>query len=122
MDEVRALGARFALDDFGTGYSSLSYLRRFPVSMLKVDKSFIDVLNEPDGTLLVRAIINMAASLRLVVVAEGIEDPSQAAALRQFGCHLGQGYHFSRPMPAAEVESSPASFVVPAEPILRIVG
>ncbi|MBJ7471383.1 MAG: GGDEF domain-containing protein, partial [Solirubrobacteraceae bacterium] len=122
MQAVRALGVRFALDDFGTGYSSLSYLRRFPVDIVKVDKSFIDEIHEPDGTLLVRAIINMAASLRLSVVAEGIEAIDQAASLQQFGCHLGQGYHFSRPMPVDDVAANQRTFALPVGPTLRVVG
>ena len=88
MHEIRSLGTRFALDDFGTGYSSLSYLQRFPVDVLKVDKAFIDALNDRDGGSLVRAIIHMGESLRMRVVAEGIEDPAQAAFLCRTGCDL----------------------------------
>ena len=119
MERVRAAGVRFALDDFGTGYSSLSYLRRFPVDVLKVDKSFVDALDDPDGYLLVRAIVDMATSLRLRVVAEGIEHPEQAAALQQFGCGLGQGYHFSRPVPPLDVQAGPGQFTVPVVSRLR---
>jgi EAL domain-containing protein (putative c-di-GMP-specific phosphodiesterase class I) len=122
MAAIRAFGVKFALDDFGTGYSSLSYLRRFPLDVLKVDKSFIDALHEVDGTLLVRAIINMAASLRLRVVAEGIEGVDQAAMLQEFGCDLAQGFHFSRPMPAADVGKNQRTFEVPRTPTLRVVG
>ncbi len=122
MEEVRALGVRFALDDFGTGYSSLSYLQRFPVDVLKIDKAFIDALDDPDGVLLVRAIVNMAASLQLRVVAEGVEEREQAEALQRFGCHLVQGYHFSRPVPAGEVIDVPRTFAVSSAPAIRAIG
>ena len=122
MDDVRALGVRFALDDFGTGYSSLSYLQRFPVDVLKIDKAFIDALDDPDGILLVRAIVNMAASLQLRVVAEGVEDQAQAEALQRFGCHLVQGYHFSRPMPASDVVAMPRTFAVSNAPAVRAIS
>ncbi|MEH3053844.1 MAG: bifunctional diguanylate cyclase/phosphodiesterase [Patulibacter minatonensis] len=121
MDQVRELGTRFALDDFGTGYSSLSYLRRFPVDVLKVDKSFIDALGEVDGSALVRAIIDMAIVLRLRVVAEGIEEGHQAMLLRQFDCDLGQGFHFSRPVTAEDVGDQPGRFAIPSQ-ALRITG
>lgn len=120
MNEVRQRGVRFALDDFGTGYSSLSYLRRFPVSVLKVDKAFIDDVGEADGGALVAAIVNMAASLQLEVVAEGIEHDEQAVFLWRMGCALGQGYHFSRPLGAADVPGTAA--VLWPVPDLRIVG
>lgn len=122
MEQVRALGVRFALDDFGTGFSSLSYLQRFPVDVLKIDKAFIDALDDPDGILLVRAIVNMAASLQLRVVAEGVEEQSQADTLQRFGCHLVQGYHFSRPMPAADVVDMPQVFAVSSTPAVRAIG
>lgn len=119
VERARALGVRVALDDFGTGYSSLSYLRRFPVDVVKVDKAFIDGLDDPDGALLVRAIVDMATSLRLRVVAEGIEHVEQAAALQDFGCQLGQGFHFSRPSAPLEIQASPGRFEVPASKRLR---
>jgi diguanylate cyclase (GGDEF)-like protein len=110
MAEVRALGARFALDDFGTGYSSLSYLRQFRVDVVKVDKSFIDDVIDADGGSLVEAIVHMAASLRMKVVAEGIEADEQTDALRRLGCEVGQGFRFSRPLAAGDVLGSPAQF------------
>ncbi len=119
VERIRELGVRFALDDFGTGYSSLSYLRRFPVDVVKVDKSFIDSLDDPDGYLLVRAIVDMATSLRLLVVAEGIEQADQAKALQDFGCGLGQGYHFSRPVTPLEIQAGPGRFEVPVSQRLR---
>lgn len=121
MKEVQAVGVSFALDDFGTGYSSLSYLQRFPVDLLKIDKTFIDAIGDHDGLLLVRAIVNMAASLQLRVVAEGVETPDQAEALQRFGCHLLQGYHFSRPVGAADVEALSRTYAMPEAPAMRAV-
>jgi EAL domain-containing protein (putative c-di-GMP-specific phosphodiesterase class I) len=105
LKALRALGVRLAIDDFGTGYSSLSYLRRFPMDVLKIDKSFIDGLAGDDGHApLVDAMIRMASSLSLSVVAEGIEEESQVAALSALRCELGQGYLFARPQSADELE------------------
>ncbi len=116
MNAVRELGVRFAIDDFGTGYSSLSYLSRFPLDVLKVDKSFIDeIATSRRGRAIVDAIVNMAASLDLAVVAEGIEQAEQLQALAEIGCGLGQGYFYARPMPAAEVPG------FGLEPELRLV-
>ena len=100
---LKALGVTLAVDDFGTGYSSLSYLQRFPVDVLKIDKSFVDGVAVPGhDPVLTRAIVALGAALGLRVVAEGIEREAQAEALRALGCALGQGYHFARPLPAAE--------------------
>jgi EAL domain-containing protein (putative c-di-GMP-specific phosphodiesterase class I) len=101
LGELTALGVRLAVDDFGTGYSSLSYLQRFPVHELKVDKSFVDDVVENPA--LTKGIIDLARTLRLDVVAEGIETPDQAEALRAMNCELGQGYHFALPMDAQDV-------------------
>ena len=84
------------MDDFGTGYSSLSYLSRFPVDILKMDRSFV---GSADNEALTSAIIALGASLSLEVVAEGIELPEQANSLEELGCELGQGFLFARPMP-----------------------
>jgi EAL domain-containing protein (putative c-di-GMP-specific phosphodiesterase class I) len=84
------------MDDFGTGYSSLSYLSRFPVDILKMDRSFLSDEHEESG--LIAAIIALGTSLKLDVVAEGIEVPAQIASLRELGCDLGQGFLFARPM------------------------
>jgi diguanylate cyclase (GGDEF)-like protein/PAS domain S-box-containing protein len=98
MHELRALGVRLAVDDFGTGYSSLAYLRQLPVSIVKTDRSFVSSLGRDDGAEdLVRAIIEMGRSMRLDVVAEGVETPSQRATLERMGCVLGQGFLFARP-------------------------
>jgi len=99
LAELRALGTHLAIDDFGTGYSSLSYLERFPVDSLKIDRSFIAGMS-PDGDrpAIARAIVELGRTLGLKVVAEGIEEPDQAAWLVSLGCPYGQGYLFSRPM------------------------
>lgn len=99
---LKNLGLSISLDDFGTGYSSLSYLRRFPIDELKIDKSFINDIHEnPDDAAIASAIIAMALSLGLSVVAEGVEKKEQAELLRKMGCNQVQGYYFGRPMDAA---------------------
>jgi len=107
LHALKALGVRLAIDDFGTGYSSLSYLRRFPVDILKIDKSFVDsVLQSPiEGPAFIRAIVNLGLTLRLRMVAEGIEFPGQLTHLRAAGCHAGQGFLIARPLTAAEFEA-----------------
>jgi diguanylate cyclase (GGDEF)-like protein len=103
LERLRALGVRVAIDDFGTGYSSLAYLKRFPVDLLKIDIAFIrEVTHNPDDAALVDAIIAMAHSLHLVVVAEGVETEAQLAYLTRRRCDKIQGYYFSRPQPAAQ--------------------
>jgi EAL domain-containing protein (putative c-di-GMP-specific phosphodiesterase class I) len=103
---LRGLGVRVAVDDFGTGYSSLSHLQRFPVDVLKVDKSFVAPLgvSEPESTALVTSIIGLAHSLGLNVVAEGIETEHQLDLLRSLGCDFGQGYLMARPLLPPQVE------------------
>jgi diguanylate cyclase (GGDEF)-like protein/PAS domain S-box-containing protein len=104
LRELRELGVRIAIDDFGTGYSSLSYLRQMPVDVLKIDKSFIDdILSSEEQLALVGAILSLARTLKLAVVAEGIENPEHRLKLMELGCPYGQGYLFSRPVPAAEI-------------------
>lgn len=105
LDELKDLGIRLSVDDFGAGYSSLSYLKRFPLDSLKIDKSFISAVDVgPADHAIVEAVIVLASRLGLRVVAEGVEATPQADLLRQLGCGLGQGYLFSRPIPAAELE------------------
>ena len=100
----RRSGCSLAIDDFGTGYSSLAYLRQMPIDAVKIDKSFVDgVAGGPEESAVARAILALAATLHLDTVAEGVEQPEQAVALAELGCHLAQGYHFSRPVPAADM-------------------
>lgn len=104
LGALRAMGVRIAIDDFGTGYSSLSYLAHFPVQTVKVDRSFVRQIDSGDGTaLLAGAIVAMAHSLGLEVVAEGVETHDQHAHLVELGCELLQGYRFSKPMPIEQL-------------------
>jgi diguanylate cyclase (GGDEF)-like protein/PAS domain S-box-containing protein len=99
--QLKSLGVRLAVDDFGTGYSSFAYLRRFPVDILKIDKSFVDgVATEPTASALVDAMIRIGKTLHLETVAEGVERAEQADRLRTLQCDIGQGYLFSRPLAA----------------------
>ena len=94
--ELRRLGARIAVDDFGVGYASLGYLRQFPIDILKIDKSFIDTINERDGLpAIVRGVLDLGKTLGLEIVAEGIEHAVQRDELREGLCDLGQGYLFA---------------------------
>jgi len=102
--ELREMGLALAIDDFGTGYSSFSYLRKFRVNKLKIDRSFIqDIATDPDDAAITTAIINMAKSLRLKVIAEGVENEAQLSFLRSHQCDEIQGYYFCKPVIAAEV-------------------
>ena len=116
MRRLRSAGVRVAIDDFGTGYSSLSYLRDMPVDILKLDKLFVEsVADESDAHLLTRGILDLARALGKLVVAEGIEREEQAARMREYGCTLGQGFLFSRPIEAHELrERLTADAALPA--------
>jgi diguanylate cyclase (GGDEF)-like protein/PAS domain S-box-containing protein len=104
LQDLRAMGLKLAIDDFGTGYSSLSYLRQFPVGKLKIDRSFIrDVVVNPDDAAIATAIIGMAKSLNLKVIAEGVEDEAQMSFLRARQCDEIQGYYFSKPLAVDKV-------------------
>ena len=99
------MGIALAIDDFGTGYSSLSYLKTLPVDSIKIDSSFVrDIHSDPDDLAIIKAILAMAHSLRLSVVAEGVETEAQFNALRDLGCDEYQGYYASAALPAAEFE------------------
>jgi EAL domain-containing protein (putative c-di-GMP-specific phosphodiesterase class I) len=100
LSELKQLGVRLAMDDFGTGYSSLSYLSRFPVDILKMDRSFLAAGATPEASGLATAVVALGQTLNLDVVAEGIEFPEQCETLRELGCGLGQGFYFARPMDA----------------------
>jgi diguanylate cyclase (GGDEF)-like protein len=105
LEELSALGVLVSVDDFGTGYSSMSYLRRFPIDKLKIDKSFVsEMATRSEDASIVQAIVSLAHSLRLKVVAEGVETREQLAALKALGCDQYQGYHFSAALPADAFE------------------
>jgi diguanylate cyclase (GGDEF)-like protein len=123
LSALKALGVRLAVDDFGTGYSSLRYLRRFPIDILKMAKPFVDGLDTGDdeGRALARAIVELASSLKLACIAEGIEAGAQADVLQDLGCGMGQGFHFARPMASdamtaliAEPSGGARMFAMPA--------
>jgi EAL domain-containing protein (putative c-di-GMP-specific phosphodiesterase class I) len=100
---LRKKGVKVAVDDFGTGYSSLSYLQKFPVDALKIDQSFVrQISTGGDDTTIVKAVIGMARSLKLRVIAEGVETLEEAAFLRAYQCEEAQGYYFSPPLPSQQ--------------------
>ena len=112
LHELKALGLTLALDDFGTGYSSLASLHQLPVDTVKIDRSFVSQADTSEHhRVLIEATVRVADSLGMTTVAEGIETQAQAIVVRQLGCTKGQGYFFSKPLPAAQV----ASWLVVAE-------
>jgi diguanylate cyclase (GGDEF)-like protein/PAS domain S-box-containing protein len=105
LERLKAIGVQISIDDFGTGYSSLAYLRRFPIDKLKIDITFIrDITSDPDDAAIARTIIRMAHSLRLEVIAEGVETAAQVAYLRRHHCDEAQGFYFSRPLSVSGLE------------------
>jgi EAL domain-containing protein (putative c-di-GMP-specific phosphodiesterase class I) len=106
LHELKALGVRIALDDFGTGHSSLAWLRRFPIDLIKIDRSFVcDLPHDQDDIEITKSVIALGHSLRRVVVAEGVETDGQAAMLRELGCDEMQGYLIQRPVPLEAFEA-----------------
>ncbi|MCY1411406.1 putative signaling protein [compost metagenome] len=104
LDQLKGLGLTLAMDDFGTGYSSLSYLKKFPIDIIKIDRSFIhEIPDNQDDMEITSAVIAMAHNLKLKVVAEGVETAAQLAFLRRHRCDVGQGYLFDRPIPGKEL-------------------
>jgi EAL domain-containing protein (putative c-di-GMP-specific phosphodiesterase class I) len=103
LNKLKAYGVRLSLDDFGTGYSSLAYLKRFPIDSLKIDRTFIrDVTTDAEDATIAAAIISLAHSLNMNVVAEGVETEAQIAFLRRHACDEMQGFYFARPLPASD--------------------
>ena len=120
LAELRALGVRLALDDFGTGYSSLSYLRQFDVDVLKIDRSFVSLLDgSPDDAAIVHGLVQLGRTLRLEVVAEGVETAEQRDRLRAEHCDLAQGYLFARPLEAADAELLLLDQAAPDRPLAQ---
>ena len=105
LEELRAVGVRLSLDDFGTGYASLGYLARFPLNVLKVDRSFIQGVGTEQESSLTPVMVSIGHSLGLQTIAEGVEDPSQVAHLRELGFDAAQGFLFSRPASADEMDT-----------------
>jgi EAL domain-containing protein (putative c-di-GMP-specific phosphodiesterase class I) len=123
LAELKAMGVRLAIDDFGTGSSSLSYLRQFPVSKLKIDRSFIrDLAHNGNDVSITAAIINLAKCLKLKVTAEGVENEAQLSFLRKHGCDEVQGFFFSKPLTAAEVSTMPRRSYGQAEMLPKAVA
>ncbi len=114
VEELKSLGLRIAIDDFGTGYSSLLYLKRLPVDLLKIDRTFVSGLGEnSEDSAIVRSVIELAEAFDIAAVAEGIETRAQLEELQRLGCHFGQGYYWSPGRPAAELDPK-VLFVPPA--------
>jgi len=110
LEQLNGLGVHLSMDDFGKGYSNLYYLKRFPMGTLKIDRSFVqDVAVEPDDASIVDTIINMSRSLKMKVIAEGVENHEQLRFLKERRCDQMQGFLFSRPLPTDEISSMLAS-------------
>jgi EAL domain-containing protein (putative c-di-GMP-specific phosphodiesterase class I) len=114
LDRLRGLGLRFSIDDFGTGYSSLSYLKRLPADAIKVDRSFVKGLGETvEDSAVVRMIIELAHTLGLEVIAEGVETEEQMALLEEMGCDFAQGFLFAQPLPPEDIPGLLSSDIPP---------
>jgi hypothetical protein len=128
---LKAIGLKLALDDFGTGYSSLSYLLRVPFDKIKVDRSFVSGASDPESrnAALIRAMVGLAADLKMQTTAEGVETQDELMLVRNLGCALVQGYYFGKPMPAEEARElaakgeiiRPDAHLTPREPRIRII-
>jgi len=117
---LRDLGVRIAIDDFGVGYSSLAYLRRFPLDVLKVDRQFVaGIAQSPEGQTILQEIVDMAAGLDYVVIAEGVEQPEELVSLRELGFQFAQGYLLAAPMPPAEALLLAAASPIPEQMIVE---
>ncbi len=104
LKRLRSLGCGISIDDFGTGYSSLSYLKNFPVTVLKIDRSFVrDLAHNSGDRAIAQSVVDLADNLNMRTVAEGVEEPEQLEILRQIGCTYIQGFLFSRPIPADQI-------------------
>jgi EAL domain-containing protein (putative c-di-GMP-specific phosphodiesterase class I) len=117
LSELKRHGIALSVDDFGTGHSSLASLQSFPIDTLKIDRSFVERADSQEGGAILRAIVLMAHTLRMTVVAEGVETEAQLALLRRIGCDQAQGYLFARPVPADEVPALLARLAAQAEPV-----
>jgi EAL domain-containing protein (putative c-di-GMP-specific phosphodiesterase class I) len=111
IEDCAQIGVTFALDDFGTGYSSLTYLKRLPVTLLKIDQSFVrDMLDDENDLAILKGVINLAQAFHRQVIAEGVETIAHGTALLNLGCELAQGYGIARPMPAQDLPGWAASW------------
>ena len=112
VKRLKLMGVKLSIDDFGTGYSSLAYLKKFPISTLKIDRSFVhDMLEDPDDLAIVDGIVGLANAFRRQVIAEGVETVEHGSMLIHLGCDQGQGYCIARPMPADANAPRPTHFI-----------
>jgi EAL domain-containing protein (putative c-di-GMP-specific phosphodiesterase class I) len=121
LERLRSLGCGISIDDFGTGYSSLSYLKSFPVTILKIDRSFVrDLAQDSGDRAIARSVVDLAKNLRMQTVAEGVETAEQLAILQEIGCTFIQGYYYSKPVSADKIPETCRSLserLVPPDPL-----